>query len=80
MDHLVQYSNVDHDSRFQSLAKEQDSIRQTLSQLSTNVNELFSLNKSIENEIKVTVTSINKVPALNAPAPVPALTPVDRSC
>jgi len=64
------------ESTLQSLVKEQDEIRSTLSQLSTKVNELFSINQNLGTEIKATAESINQTPpAPNTVTPSPAMNP-----
>lgn len=54
-------SEVNQDN-LQSLVKEQDEIRSALSQLSSKVNELCSMNQNLGTEIKATAESISRVP------------------
>ena len=62
----------------QSLVKEQDGIRSALSQLSSKVNDLCSMNQNLGSEIKATAELINRAPATpnmaNSP-PVMAMNP-----
>jgi len=48
-----------NESTLLSVVKEQDKIRSTLSQLSTKVNELCSMNQNLGTEIKATAESLN---------------------
>ena len=65
-----------NESTVQSIVKEQDEIRSTLSQLSTKVNELCSMNQNLGTEIKATAELISRTPpAPNTVTPSPAMNP-----